>query len=171
SQRTAIWIGLDPVDRRRPLGPRDADGTETDRPQAENRDGIVFQGTGERGVDRIAKGLLQRGHFGTEPGRIAPAIFGGEEGVAGERSVAIDTKHPHVLAQMIETALTLPARVVDDVRFGGHVGPRFKSSNLGPGGDDAPRHFMPEHPGWVDMAASPVVPIENVDVSPANRRG
>ena len=126
-QLPPVRIGLHPVDRGRPLGPSDADGAQADRPQPEDRDGVVFQRPRQGRVDRIPEWLLQGGDFGAESRRIVPAIFGRQQHVAGERPVAIDAEHPHVLAQVEESALALPAGVVDDVGLGCYEGPQRQS--------------------------------------------
>src|SRR5256886_9663480 len=171
-QAPPIRIGPPPKDPRRTLGPGDADGTEADRPQPKDRHGVVFQRSRQSRVDGIPEWLLQGGDFGAEPRRVTPAIFGRQEHVARERSVAIDAEDPHVLAQMVEAALALPAGVVDDMSFRRNIGPRFNFSNVGTNGDDPAGHLVPEDPGRADMAPGPVIPIEDVDVGTTDgRRG
>ena len=84
----------------------------------------------------------------------------------------IDAEDPHVLAQMVEAALALPAGVVDDMSFRRNVGPRFNFSNVRTNGDHPAGHLVPEDPGRADMATGPVIPIEDVDVGTTDgRRG
>src|SRR2546423_14756700 len=112
----------------------------------------------------IAERLLESGDLGAESGRISPAVGSRQQDVSGERTVAIHAEDADVLAKVVQAALALPAGVVDPMRLGGYKGPGGKPFDLGSDRNPPTGHLVSEDAGWTDMAAGPIVPIEDMYV-------
>ena len=171
SQLAAVGVGLDAVDRRRTLGPRDADRAETDGTQPEDRDRVVLERTGRSGVDRIPERLLQGGDLRAQAWGVPPAVLRRQQHVAGEGPVPIDAQHTCVLAEVVKATPALAAGVVDDMGLGRDKRPGCEVFDLRSGGDDPPRHLVTEHPRRMDVTLGPLIPVEDVDVGPADGGG
>src|SRR5438876_795320 len=88
-QLAPVGVGLDAIDGRRTLRPRDADGAKTDGAEPADHHGVVFQRTGRGGMDGVAEWLLQGGDLRAQPARGPPAVLRGQQPVAGKGLVAI----------------------------------------------------------------------------------
>jgi hypothetical protein len=65
----------------------------------------------------------------------------------------------------------LAAGVIDHVGFGCHERPWLQILHLGPNRHDPAGHFVAEHSRRLDVAARPVVPVEDVDIGATDGGG
>ena len=119
----------------------------------------------------LPNGSMIEARVGMDPLADDPRVPGREHDVLGERAVDVDAQDPQVLADVRAAGPARRAAAARDVGLGGDERAGLEVVHLGPDGLDGAGDLVAERhrqPG--DPLLSPLVPVVDVQVGPADRR-
>ena len=149
----------------------DGDREEPGRTAAGDQDRLSGDVFDESGVDGVAEWFLEASEFRGNGGQGPPEYSFRQDNVLRERPVTINAEDAVILAHMRLSGATLEALATCDVRLGGDIIAHLDERDIRANLHDLAAHFMANDARRVDAAVRPGIPIVNMGIRPAERRG
>ena len=167
-QAIGIYIGDHHMARAGKL--RNHSGHDADRARARDQNILTQHRKRERRVNRISKGIEDRGDFVRDRLRVLPDIHHRQDNIFRERARPVHADALRVRAQVAPPGQTIAAAPADDVPFPADQIPGMKVGHVRADFDNLSAEFVPDYERHMDRGSRPVVPIVDVQVGAADSR-
>ena len=121
-------------------------------------------------MDGVSEGIENRRGVSVDFRIVSPDIRHGQGDQFREASRAIHSHSRGVRAKMTATCHAVSTAAADDVTFAGDKLARMKVVHVGSDGNDLADEFVPDGQRYFDGPSSPLVPIVDMHIGPADAR-